>query len=284
MGAVLKKAKTLGIQKRKSRSSPTLGSRKWTPAEDQALKEGGALPLAQLAAAFGRTKLAISVRLHVLGVSRDGKSRRCRPIGTERVMQGKLQRKVATTGVKSVDWKRVEVIEWEAKNGPIPEGMMLVKEPGKARIADNLRLVSPAEMPLTAIRHNMPPEMRRLLDLTAQIGAALGRIEKLNPNAAPEERISERYWSQEQESYLRNHYKSQSDLELAAALGRTELAVFTRRKMLKLHRKHLVFWNPAETALLVAIYRTASAEQLQTELNRSIKSIRHKASAMGLCR
>lgn len=39
-----------------------------------------------------------------------------------------------------------------------------------------------------------------------------------------------RYWTSEEEQYIRDHWKTQSDAEMAAALQRMEGAVCTKRR------------------------------------------------------
>ncbi len=48
-----------------------------------------------------------------------------KPIGTERVMDGYLQRKVNDDLPLQRRWRAVHLINWEAANGPIPEGHAL---------------------------------------------------------------------------------------------------------------------------------------------------------------
>lgn len=54
-----------------------------------------------------------------------------RPIGAERTSKdGILYRKVADTGHKPTDWRAVQVIEWEAHNGPLPDGHIVIFKDG----------------------------------------------------------------------------------------------------------------------------------------------------------
>lgn len=48
-----------------------------------------------------------------------------KPVGTERVMDGYLQRKINDDMPLHRRWRAVHLIEWEAANGPIPEGHVL---------------------------------------------------------------------------------------------------------------------------------------------------------------
>lgn len=54
-----------------------------------------------------------------------------RPIGAERTSKdGILYRKVADTGIKRDDWKAVHVLLWEERNGPLPDGHIVIFRDG----------------------------------------------------------------------------------------------------------------------------------------------------------
>jgi hypothetical protein len=100
-----------------------------------------------------------------------------KPIGTERIADGQLQRKV--TDDPSVyparRWVAVARLVWEAANGPVPAGHAVAFKPGKAttdraRITlDVLELVSRAELMRRNTRHRFPPELNQLLALKAAL-------------------------------------------------------------------------------------------------------------------
>lgn len=75
-----------------------------------------------------------------------------KPVGTERIDDGILMRKVSDTRVKKVDWQPVHVLVWSAANGPVPEGHVVIFRPGcKTAIAeeitaDRLECVSRADL------------------------------------------------------------------------------------------------------------------------------------------
>lgn len=102
-----------------------------------------------------------------------------RPIGSERMDRGHLIRKVTNTGQPKKDWKRVEVIEWEAVHGPIPQGMeLMVKDASKPRTMDNLGLFSKADHWARVTVQRLPPEIVKLAQLKGQITQAIRRLEK----------------------------------------------------------------------------------------------------------
>jgi hypothetical protein len=68
-----------------------------------------------------------------------------RPVGSERVnVDGYLERKVA----EPKTWRMVHVINWEAVNGPVPEGHVVIFKNGDKTNTDvsNLLLVTRAEL------------------------------------------------------------------------------------------------------------------------------------------
>lgn len=113
-------------------------------------------------------------RVHPL----DGGTRE-RPIGFE-VQRGKcLYRKVATTGDKKQDWKRVDVIQWEEVNGPVPKGMTLIKKSlSQPRTLENLILVETSGIPIINYASQLTPEMRKVLALKGNIIRKINQLER----------------------------------------------------------------------------------------------------------
>lgn len=79
-------------------------------------------------------------------------AQRMQPIGCEKIgSDGVLTRKVSNNRSRYARWKPVHRIVWEASNGPVPRGFIVVFRPGKktavaAEIApDRLELISRAE-------------------------------------------------------------------------------------------------------------------------------------------
>lgn len=132
----------------------------------------------QLAALLpGRTVRAILAKARELKIEKTKHPPRFwKPIGSERVDRGYLIRKVTDTGQPKKDWKRVEVIEWEAVHGPIPEGMMLmVKKPALPRTLENMGLFTHAQHWERVSIHHGNPELRQLYQLKGQITQAIKR-------------------------------------------------------------------------------------------------------------
>jgi hypothetical protein len=103
------------------------------------------------------------------------------PIGAESVNRdGIPTRKVAETGNRYVDWKRIDEIEWVAANGPIPKGRRLVViDKTKPRTLDNLKPMTRAEvMKRNSYHENYPPEVARLMQLKGAIQRQVNRIAK----------------------------------------------------------------------------------------------------------
>lgn len=93
----------------------------------------------------------------------DRPSNTWRPIGAERTSKdGVLFRKVADTGIKKADWKAVHVIVWEAENGPLPDGQIVVfKDRNRENLTpDNLIALTRAENMRRNSIDRYPPEYR----------------------------------------------------------------------------------------------------------------------------
>jgi len=100
-----------------------------------------------------------------------------RPIGSERMGRGHLIRKVTNTGQPKKDWKRVEVIEWEAVHGPLPPGMeLMVNYASKPRTMDNLGLFTKAAHWERVAAKTPPPEVLELCQLRAKIEREVQRL------------------------------------------------------------------------------------------------------------
>lgn len=290
--AVMAKAASLGIRK-KHHSKTQTELRPWTANEDECIKSSLNKSVAQVAELLGRTKAAVYMRQLRLGIKR-GKSRGHLPIGAETFKRGKLVRKIAKTGVQRLDWKRVDIIKWEEKNGPVPEGMMLVKKRGMPRTVENLDLVSPADLPFTALRHKGSLELRKLLDLKAQFGQALKNIEKLSPQVVSPKENSKRKteakfkkwrgapaWTDADNEYLRAN-STKPIKEIAAAMGRTELAIQTRKKRIGITRERCTPWTESDEAQLASMYLNKSLVEIAKTIGRTERSVGCKAYKMGL--
>ncbi|WP_346839782.1 HNH endonuclease signature motif containing protein [Microbulbifer sp. SAOS-129_SWC] len=91
-----------------------------------------------------------------------------KPIGSERLTKdGYLQRKVSDTGYPPRDWKMVHILLWEARNGPLPRGHMIVFRNGdKTDIRpDNLECISRADNMRRNTVHRLPKELAEICQL-----------------------------------------------------------------------------------------------------------------------
>lgn len=96
------------------------------------------------------------------------------PIGSERLADGYLQRKVTDTGYLRRDWQPVHRLLWEEANGPIPPGQVLTFADGDRSniVLSNLCLMSRADL---AARNNIWTRYPRDLAEAIQLVGALKR-------------------------------------------------------------------------------------------------------------
>lgn len=190
-------------------------NRRWTAAEDDLLRDlWPTHSLNECARLTGRGYSSVWSRANILGLKRDsleittrtrwpsktpkpyrkGGARprtefrdgqhgnKWRPIGSERInCAGYLLRKVADTGKREQDWRPVHVIEWEAANGPLPEGHFLIfRNSDRRDIAlDNLKLVTPAEnMIRNSIHARYPQSVASACKRLGWIKRKLKRLEE----------------------------------------------------------------------------------------------------------
>jgi hypothetical protein len=96
------------------------------------------------------------------------------PVGTERVSDGYLYRKMTDTRRRH-DWKLVHVMLWEEHNGPIPEGFILCfKNGNRQRIElENLELITRAERMRRNTIHRYPPELKATMHQLRKLNKAI---------------------------------------------------------------------------------------------------------------
>lgn len=101
-----------------------------------------------------------------------------RPIGSERLADGYLQRKVTDTGYTPRDWKGVHILLWEGRYGPVPAGYAVKFIDGdRSHVTlENLCLVSRADLAaLNRMWNRYPPELAQAIQLR---GALIRKINR----------------------------------------------------------------------------------------------------------
>lgn len=108
-----------------------------------------------------------------------------RPVGSERVTDGVLLRKVKDTRRRS-DWKPVKDIIWEAKRGPIPKGRFVrLKNPKRPLTLRNLELVDRAANMRRNTYHRYPKEIARLIQLRGALNRQINRRQREEQDRRP---------------------------------------------------------------------------------------------------
>lgn len=101
------------------------------------------------------------------------------PIGTERIRDGYLWRKVtADNPVARFNWRTVHTLLWEEHNGPIPEGHVLAFRNGDRldiRL-DNLELITRTELARRNGPAGLPPQLREAFARRAHITRQLNKM------------------------------------------------------------------------------------------------------------
>lgn len=284
--SIHKKAQALGIKKVTRNNGPTRTSTSWPwdAQDDEDLKRSYATKgVEALAAALGRSKTAIYARAHILGITNSAGQGRPAPLGAERMNRGYLMRKVAKTGIRKNDWKRVDLIEWEAMHGPIPEGYALLAPQKRPRLLESFRLVHRDELPLLKAAANASPETRRLRVLKSQFGWQLSRIEKRNESPGRAKLQHRCDWSDTDIAYLLANHNSVPLMTIAERLGRTKKALLRQLQKRGLPRKKREgSWSQYQSGTLVELYACHSASEIATVLGKSPEAIYMKAARLGL--
>lgn len=112
------------------------------------------------------------------------------PIGTERVTKdGYLERKVTDDPAMypARRWVAVHRIVWEAANGPVPSGLIVVFKPGRRTLnadeitLDRLECISRAEnMRRNSYWNRLPPEVARLVQLRGALNRKINHRTRRN--------------------------------------------------------------------------------------------------------
>jgi len=103
-----------------------------------------------------------------------------KPIGSERIADGYLQRKLTDTGYPPKDWVPVHHIVWREAGREIPAGHALIfKDGNRSNITlDNLELISRVELMRRNSVHNYGPELAELVRVRAQITRQINKRER----------------------------------------------------------------------------------------------------------
>jgi hypothetical protein len=162
----------------------------WTPEQEEQLRQlYPTMDVASLAQALNRSVASIYMKAHELRAGNVKLKRRNKlSIGDERLnSHGLLVRKMTDTGNQWKDWKRVDVIEWEAIHGPVPAGKVLARvNPYLPRSPSNMAVYSKQELSAHFTGIGMPPEMRELMSLKRQILKELGKAPVQQTSNSPE--------------------------------------------------------------------------------------------------
>lgn len=284
----MKRANRLGLKRIGFNRNSNGPNRPWSPEEERAVAErylkDGALVLAQ---ELGRTAMAISGKACRLGVASRSSGRRLMPIGTTRDYatggwrRSKIaQIRVAMTGDRAKDWKRLEVHEWELQHGPVPAGFVLIVPRGMERNASNCKLRRIEDVPLLAANASASQEVIELNRLKAMLGYRLSRIEKANGMESA--RRPKRDWPPAEIAFLRASYGQQRLSEIGIALGRSVKSIARMVERLGLAKTSFGAWTQAEEALLISRFHTTRLADIAALLSRTPKAVEHHAAKLGL--
>lgn len=106
------------------------------------------------------------------------------PIGTYRIQSdGYLQVKVRDTGYHVTDWEFVHRRVWEAANGPIPHGHVVVFRGPRTTVLeeitlDRLELISRIDLMRRNTIHRYPPELKSAMRTLGRLKGAIRKKEQ----------------------------------------------------------------------------------------------------------
>ena len=93
----------------------------------------------------------------------------------------------------------------------------------------------------------------------------------------------EKNWSYEEDTFLKNNYYNKTYKHISSELNRTEQAIASRVRTLKLKNKHLIRpWTEEEVAFLINNINYMSNKELSVATKRTVLSIQHKIHELGI--
>ena len=101
-----------------------------------------------------------------------------KPIGTERIVDGYLERKTNDNLPLQARWRAVHPLLWEAANGPVPKGHAIAFRNGDKRDIrlDNLQCVSRRElMARNSLHNNLPKPLVETIQLLGALNRQIRR-------------------------------------------------------------------------------------------------------------
>ena len=103
-----------------------------------------------------------------------------KPLGSERVVDGYLQRKMTDTGYPPRDWVPVHVLIWREAHGPVPPDHAVRFKDGDRRNFDlaNLECISRADLMRRNTRHNLPKPLADIIALRAALNRKINRLRR----------------------------------------------------------------------------------------------------------
>lgn len=280
--AVYKQAQEMNLCRRNGgRSAP----KKWTVKDDDYLRATfKSTHVAAIAMTLDVTDAAVRTRAFALGLRKDSNRGITLPIGAERVARGVRERKVAATGVRRQDWRRVEVIEWEQSHGPVPSGFLLIVPRGTERSVQNLKLVRAEDFPVHAARQLATPHEKQLMDLKSQLGWQLSRLERDRIGSRDPGQKYGTHWTREEQTFLVANSSAMSTSELSTALGRSARTIQKRLAAVGVTGARREKWRLADDEALRRLYGQTPSKLLAEQLNRSPKAVMHRAFRLGIAK
>jgi hypothetical protein len=127
----------------------------------------------------GMKGLDFGGRSHETRFKPGSKPQTWRPIGSNRMMDGYMQRKVADTGYSPSDYVMVHHLVWRMHGHTIPPGHVLVFCDRDRTNVDinNLELIHRSELMRRNTVHNLPRELKEVVDLKRGLTRRINNLE-----------------------------------------------------------------------------------------------------------
>ena len=89
-------------------------------------------------------------------------------------------------------------------------------------------------------------------------------------------------WTEKDDTYLKNHYPTTNNKNIAKALGRSEFTITQRAWKLKLKKAKMFEWDDENTQKMLELRKTHSTKQVSEIMGIGEKKIRNRLHYLNL--
>ena len=243
------------------------GDPRWKPVEEEYMRERyHDTSRAEMAEYLGRSIQAINHKLRFMGLT----EQQSRPWEPEEIAF--LRDHYGTMTCEEIADELLdrthEAVSLKAQRIGLAKRIRIIDERERDWVIENLGTIS-------------------YLNMSIELDVGISQILKIAKEVGHRPRGTTRLWSEADDRFIRENYRTMKGKEIAAALDRTVPAVRTRAKHLGVTKRPETpqrRWTPKEEAIVRTQWSKKSAADIARILKRTRNSVIGKAATMGLKR